>query len=88
LALRFETQSNIAASGATAGVPGVCGCIEKRRKTFTYITYASEGHAFVLRDHRRNADQRELAFLGKYLKPTGATVVATNNIRQLEGKKE
>jgi dipeptidyl aminopeptidase/acylaminoacyl peptidase len=41
-------------------------------KTFTYITYPNEGHGFIQRDHRLDADQRELAFLNKYLKPDAA----------------
>ena len=38
-------------------------------KTFTYITYPHEGHGFQQREHRKDADERELAFLNKYLKP-------------------
>lgn len=38
-------------------------------KTYTYITYPREGHGFQEREHRKDADERELAFLNKYLKP-------------------
>jgi len=38
-------------------------------KTFTYITYPGEGHGFSQPDHRRDATEREIAFLNKYLKP-------------------
>lgn len=54
-------------------------------KTFTYITYPSEGHGFVQRDHRRDAYQRELAFLDKYLKADAASV-ASNNTPQREAR--
>jgi dipeptidyl aminopeptidase/acylaminoacyl peptidase len=38
-------------------------------KTFTYITYPHEGHGLQQRDHRKDAYERELAFLNKYLQP-------------------
>jgi dipeptidyl aminopeptidase/acylaminoacyl peptidase len=38
-------------------------------KIFEYRTYPNEGHGFQQRDHRLDADKRELAFLDKYLKP-------------------
>jgi hypothetical protein len=41
-------------------------------KVYTYITYPNEGHGFIQRDHRLDADQRELAFLNKYPKPDSA----------------
>jgi dipeptidyl aminopeptidase/acylaminoacyl peptidase len=43
--------------------------LKKAGKTFTYITYPHEGHGFQQREHRRDAYERELAFLNKYLKP-------------------
>jgi dipeptidyl aminopeptidase/acylaminoacyl peptidase len=36
-------------------------------KTYDYHTYPNEGHGFQQRDHREDADKRELAFLNKYL---------------------
>jgi dipeptidyl aminopeptidase/acylaminoacyl peptidase len=44
--------------------------LKKAGKTFTYITYPNEGHGLQQRDHRQDANERELAFLNKYLKPT------------------
>lgn len=44
--------------------------LKKAGKSFTYITYPNEGHGFQQLDHRRDADERELAFLNKYLKPS------------------
>jgi dipeptidyl aminopeptidase/acylaminoacyl peptidase len=41
-------------------------------KIFTYITYPNEGHGFQQREHRKDADERELAFLNLYLKPDSA----------------
>jgi dipeptidyl aminopeptidase/acylaminoacyl peptidase len=38
-------------------------------KTFTYITYPGEGHGFQQREHRRDAYEKEFAFLNKYLQP-------------------
>jgi dipeptidyl aminopeptidase/acylaminoacyl peptidase len=38
-------------------------------KVFSYFTYPGEGHGFQQRDHRRDAFERELAFLNKYLQP-------------------
>ncbi|MGA2847498.1 MAG: S9 family peptidase [Terracidiphilus sp.] len=46
--------------------------LKKAGKTFTYITYPHEGHGFQQREHRQDADERELAFLNKYLKPDTA----------------
>ena len=46
--------------------------LKKAGKTFTYITYPREGHGFQQREHRQDADERELAFLNKYLKPDTA----------------
>jgi len=46
--------------------------LKKAGKTFTYITYPHEGHGFQQREHRQDADERELAFLNKYLKPNAA----------------
>jgi dipeptidyl aminopeptidase/acylaminoacyl peptidase len=43
--------------------------LKKAGKTFTYITYPNEGHGLQQRDHRQDANERELAFLNKYLKP-------------------
>ncbi len=43
--------------------------LKKAGKTFVYITYPNEGHGFQQREHRQDADERELAFLNKYLKP-------------------
>ncbi len=46
--------------------------LTKAGKTFTYITYPKEGHGFQQREHRKDAYERELAFLNKYLKPDAA----------------
>ncbi|MBB6145053.1 dipeptidyl aminopeptidase/acylaminoacyl peptidase [Silvibacterium bohemicum] len=46
--------------------------LKQEGKTFTYITYPHEGHGFQQREHRKDADERELAFLNKYLKPDSA----------------
>jgi dipeptidyl aminopeptidase/acylaminoacyl peptidase len=46
--------------------------LKKAGKTFTYITYPHEGHGFQQREHRQDADERELAFLNKYLKSEAA----------------
>jgi len=43
--------------------------LKQTGKTFTYITYPGEGHGFQQREHRRDAYERELAFLNKYLQP-------------------
>jgi len=43
--------------------------LKRAGKTFSYITYPHEGHGFQQREHRKDADERELAFLNKYLKP-------------------
>ena len=46
--------------------------LKKAGKTFTYITYPHEGHGFQQREHRRDAYERELAFLNQYLQPQPA----------------
>ena len=46
--------------------------LKQAGKTFTYITYPGEGHGFQQREHRRDAYERELAFLNKYLQPDTA----------------
>ena len=46
--------------------------LKQAGKTFTYITYPGEGHGFQQREHRRDAYERELAFLNKYLQPDAA----------------
>jgi dipeptidyl aminopeptidase/acylaminoacyl peptidase len=38
-------------------------------KVYSYVTYPGEGHGFQQPDHRRDAMERELAFLNKYLQP-------------------
>ena len=43
--------------------------LKEAGKTYTYITYPNEGHGFQQREHRLDADERELAYLDKYLKP-------------------
>ncbi len=43
--------------------------LKKAGKVFTYITYPGEGHGFQQRAHRQDANEREIAFLNKYLKP-------------------
>ena len=43
--------------------------LKEAGKTYTYITYPNEGHGFQQREHRLDADERELAYLNKYLKP-------------------
>ena len=42
--------------------------LKKAGKTFSYIAYPNEGHGFQQREHRKDADERELAFLNKYLR--------------------
>jgi dipeptidyl aminopeptidase/acylaminoacyl peptidase len=46
--------------------------LKKAGKTFTYVTYPNEGHGFQQREHRKDAYERELAFLNQYLKPETA----------------
>jgi len=46
--------------------------LKQAGKTFTYITYPGEGHGFQQREHRRDAYERELAFLNQYLQPQPA----------------
>jgi dipeptidyl aminopeptidase/acylaminoacyl peptidase len=43
--------------------------LKKAGKQFTYITYPGEGHGFQQPEHRRDAYEKELAFLNRYLKP-------------------
>jgi dipeptidyl aminopeptidase/acylaminoacyl peptidase len=43
--------------------------LKKAGKTYSYFTYPGEGHGFQQRAHRKDADEKELAFLNKYLKP-------------------
>jgi dipeptidyl aminopeptidase/acylaminoacyl peptidase len=43
--------------------------LKKAGKAFTYITYPGEGHGVSQPEHRRDATEREIAFLNKYLKP-------------------
>jgi dipeptidyl aminopeptidase/acylaminoacyl peptidase len=43
--------------------------LRKAGKEFTYITYPGEGHGFQQPEHRKDAYERELAFLNRYLKP-------------------
>jgi dipeptidyl aminopeptidase/acylaminoacyl peptidase len=38
-------------------------------KTYDYKTYPHEGHGFQQLEHRKDADERELAYLNRYLKP-------------------
>jgi len=44
-------------------------------KTYSYFTYPHEGHGFQQREHREDADQKELAFLNRYLKGAQASGV-------------
>jgi dipeptidyl aminopeptidase/acylaminoacyl peptidase len=46
--------------------------LKKSGKNFIYITYPHEGHGFQQPEHRKDAYERELAFLDKYLKPDAA----------------
>lgn len=50
--------------------------LKKEGKTYSYFTYPGEGHGFQQREHRRDAYERELAFLDKYLKPNTAAASA------------
>ena len=50
--------------------------LKKDGKTFSYFTYPGEGHGFRQRAHRKDAYERELAFLNKYLKPASAETAA------------
>jgi len=45
-------------------------------KTFSYFTYPGEGHGISQPDHRRDATEKEIAFLNKYLKPDSVQVAA------------
>ena len=38
-------------------------------KTYSYFTYPHEGHGFRQPDHVRDADEKELQYLNRYLKP-------------------
>ena len=42
--------------------------LKQAGKKFSYTTYPGEGHGFQQKEHRRDAYERELAFLNKYLK--------------------
>ncbi|SFS13867.1 Dipeptidyl aminopeptidase/acylaminoacyl peptidase [Granulicella pectinivorans] len=46
--------------------------LKQAGKTFSYTTYPNEGHGFQQLEHRRDADERELAFLNRYLMPNSA----------------
>lgn len=46
--------------------------LKKAAKQFTYISYPGEGHGFQQAEHRRDAYERELAFLDRYLKTEAA----------------
>jgi len=46
--------------------------LKKAGKTFSYFTYPGEGHGISQPDHRRDATEKEIAFLNKYLKPDSA----------------
>ena len=41
--------------------------LKQAGKDFSYTTYPGEGHGFQQREHKRDAFERELAFLNKYL---------------------
>lgn len=47
----------------------LAAALKQDGKVFSYVTYPGEGHGFQQRDHRRDAFERELAFLNKYLQP-------------------
>lgn len=47
--------------------------LKKAGKQFTYISYPGEGHGFQQPEHRRDAYERELAFLDRYLKTEAAS---------------
>jgi dipeptidyl aminopeptidase/acylaminoacyl peptidase len=42
--------------------------LKRAGKNFSYFKYPGEGHGFQQREHRKDAYERELAFLNKYLK--------------------
>jgi dipeptidyl aminopeptidase/acylaminoacyl peptidase len=46
--------------------------LKQEGKVFSYVTYPGEGHGFQQRDHRKDADARELVYLNKYLQPDAA----------------
>ena len=50
--------------------------LKKAGKNFSYTTYPGEGHGFQQKEHRRDAYERELAFLNKYLQPDSTQQVA------------
>jgi len=50
----------------------LAAALKQAGKTFTYITYPGEGHGFQQREHRRDAFEKELAYLNKYLQPESA----------------
>lgn len=45
----------------------LAAALKQEGKVFTYVTYPGEGHGFQQSDHRRDAFERELAFLNRYL---------------------
>jgi Tol biopolymer transport system component/dienelactone hydrolase len=50
----------------------LAAALKQAGKIFTYITYPGEGHGFQQREHRRDAFEKELAYLNKYLQPESA----------------
>ena len=42
--------------------------LKKAGKTYLYFTYPNEGHGFQQREHRKDAYEKQLAFLDMYLK--------------------
>jgi len=53
--------------------------LKKEGKTYSYFTYPGEGHGFQQRDHRKDAYERELAYLDKYLKTDEAAPTAAGH---------
>jgi dipeptidyl aminopeptidase/acylaminoacyl peptidase len=47
----------------------LAAALKEDGKVFSYVTYPGEGHGFQQPAHRRDADERELAYLNKYLQP-------------------
>ncbi|MBW8870397.1 MAG: prolyl oligopeptidase family serine peptidase, partial [Acidobacteriales bacterium] len=52
--------------------------LKQAGKYFSYTTYPGEGHGFQQREHKRDAYERELAFLNKYLR--------SNSVQQASGR--
>lgn len=50
--------------------------LKQAGKNFSYTTYPGEGHGFQQKEHRRDAYERELAFLNKYLQPQSTQQLA------------